>query len=66
MRDVVYRIEYATHTLVDVEMGWAIHFGCYKTAIDYRMMVGRGIIIKVFAPGWADMIRAARRVYGQY
>lgn len=66
MREIVSRYAYATHTLVDVEMGWVVHFESYKSAVGYREMVGRGVIIKVFAPVWAKMIRQARRVYEKH
>lgn len=63
---LVSRYAYATHTLVDVEMGWVVHFESYKTAVEYRKMVGRGVIIKVFTPVWARTIRQARAVYGKH
>lgn len=66
MSELVSRYAYATHTLIDVEMGWVVHFESYKSAVRFREMVGRGVVIKVFAPVWAKMIRQARAVYGKH
>lgn len=53
-------------TLVDIDMGWVIHCECYRSAVKYRLLVGRGVLVRDDSKLGAIMIRQARGVYGKH
>lgn len=46
--------------LVDVSLGWVIHFESYRSAIVYRNEVGRGVVLLECMPVTGDILDQAR------
>lgn len=46
--------------LVDVSLGWVIHFESYHSAIVYRNDVGRGVVLRECLPVASALMDMAR------